>query len=132
MEESLRNRLLAYADLSALVARRIWWIDRPQGSSLPALTLQLISPNRTYTLDGPSGFYGPRVQFDSWGASYADAKLVSRIVTAAVELPATADGIRFDAGFIDSERDMPITDIPGGGKAYRVSQDFFVWWKPQS
>ncbi|AHE56011.1 tail completion protein gp17 [Sphingomonas sanxanigenens] len=132
MEEALIARLLAFAGIANIVGERVWPLVRPEGTPLPALTLQVISPNRTYTQDGPSGFYGPRVQFDSWGASYEDAKLVSRQVTAAVELPAIVGGIRFDAGFLDSERDMPITDIPGGGKAYRVSQDFFVWWKPQS
>lgn len=131
MEEALIARLLAFAGLSALVDDRVWPIERPEGTSLPALTLQVVSPQRTYTHDGASGFYGPRVQFDSWGETYAAAKLVARQVTAALEVTdVEIAGVRFDAAFLDAERDMGLDDIPGGDKAFRVSQDFFVWWQP--
>ncbi|AHE52636.1 tail completion protein gp17 [Sphingomonas sanxanigenens] len=129
MEEALRDRLLANPGLSALVGDRIWWVERPQSSALPALTLQLISPGRTYTHDGPAGFYGPRVQCDSWGGSYGSARLVSRALLAAIEPATTVGGVEFKAAFLDSERDMPVSEMPDRTTIFRVSQDFFVWWK---
>lgn len=129
MEEALVARLLASAGVSALVGTRIHWIDRPQAEALPAVTLQLVSASRSYTFQGPCGLSGSRVQFDSWGRTYAEAKTLARAIRDEMEPPATQDDIEFSASFLDSEQDMPTEDIAGGVKVHRVSQDFFVWWK---
>lgn len=131
MEESLLARLRANAGLLALVSDRIDWIERPQGDALPGVTLQVIDPGRHYTLDG-YGLNGTRVQIDSWGSIYDDAKLVARAVLEAIEPAATQGAIEFSRSFLDGGRDHKPVDLPGGGKVFGVSQDFIIWWKSTS
>ena len=130
MEEDLVARLLAAAGLSALVGNRINWLDRPQADALPSVTLQDISAGRSYTYSGASGTTSPRIQIDSWGASYASAKAVSRAVIAALEPSATVGGTRFSASFLDGGGGASSEDVDGGTKIYRVSQDWIIWNNP--
>lgn len=129
MEEALSARLLADVAMAALVRTTVHWLERPAGSALPGVTLQLLSAGRSYDHDGAAGLSGPRVRVDCWGASYGSAKLVARAVIAAIEPPAVSGGIAFSNSFLIGERDLGPEDIPGGGKAFRVSMDFYVWWK---
>lgn len=129
MEEALIARLLATTGVTALVSTRIYWVERPQAKALPSITLQVISPGRSYTFGGADGTADPRVQVDCWGRSYSEAKAVSRAVIDALEPPASQDGIEFHKGFLDAASDEPVEDLPGGGKVYRVSMDFFLWWR---
>lgn len=130
MEEALRSRLRANAGIAALVGVRVDWIERPQGSGLPALTLQIVSPGRDYTYDGASGTASPRVQADCWGSTYLEAKQLSRALIAAMEPRATQGGVKFGPSFIDAARDMPPEELDGGTKVYRVSLDIIVWNSP--
>lgn len=129
MEEQLIARLLATAGVLALVGTRIKPIERPQGQALPALTVQTIIGGRAYTMGGADGTTASTVQIDAWGSSYQQAKELSREVIEAIEPPATQDDIDFIKAFVDVARDMPVEDIDGGGKVFRVSMDFIVWWK---
>lgn len=130
MEEALRARLRAGPALAALVGSQVDWIDRPQAATLPAVTLQVISPGREYTYDGASGTSNPRVQADCWGRTYLEAKTVARALIAIVEQRATVGGVRFAPSFIDAARDMPPEELPGGVDAFRVSIDIIVWNSP--
>jgi hypothetical protein len=130
VEESLRARLLADTAVAALVGTRVTWIDRPQGATLPAVTLQIISPGRAYTHGGADGLADTRVQIDCWGASYASAKALARSVIPAVEPALTQGATKFSQSFLDASRDMPVEDLEGGVMVYRVSQDFIVWHQP--
>lgn len=130
MEEDLVARLLANAPLAALVGNRITWLDRPQGSGLPAITLQVITPGRSYHFKGPAGYTGARVQADSWGAFYLSAKQASRAFLAAIEPPALFGSTRFGPAFLEGGPDFPPQDIDGGGRAYRVNHDIIIWHRP--
>jgi hypothetical protein len=130
MEEALRAHLLANAGLAALVSTRVVWIERPQGSGLPAQTLQRVTAGRQYLYRGASGLTGVSVQIDNWGSSYAQAKALARATVAALDGTFEQDGIRFTGCFLDSERDMPPEELPGGVKVYRVSQDWVIWSHP--
>jgi hypothetical protein len=135
MEEDLVAKLLADEGLAALVGARIYWLDRPQADALPSITLQVISPGRTYTYAGATGLNGPRVQVDCWGASYLSAKQIARALVAAIEAPATQGGTWFSAAFLESASDLPPEDLPakqpgGTSKVYRVTMDFIIWNAP--
>lgn len=130
MEEALLDRLLANAGVSALIQDRGNWLERPARDVLPGLTLRMIAANRRYSQDGADELAGSRVRFDCWGRSYGEAKILSRAVRAAVEPAEDQSGISFKQAFQVGERDLGPDDIPGGGKAFRVSMDFIVWWKP--
>ena len=63
-QAALRARLVAAAPVTALVGSRIYWVDRPQASALPAITLQTISDDRPQHMKGFIGLNPARVQVD--------------------------------------------------------------------
>jgi len=128
MEEDLAARLLADPAVVEAVAGRVNWVERPQGDSLPAIVLQLISPARDYVLDGAQTLREDRVQVDCWGASYAAAKQAARAMIAAIEPPATFGATKFNAGFVQAERDGR-EDI-GTMVVFRTSVDVTIWHRP--
>jgi hypothetical protein len=135
MEEALVARLRAATAVSARVATYggrpvIDWVSRPDGSSLPALTLQGIDAARIYSHGGGLGLENKRVQFDCWAATYGAARLLARAVIAELETIETISGVAFDAGFLVADRDMMAEDLGGGVRVYRISLDFSLWYKP--
>lgn len=103
---ALRARLIAAAPVAALVGDRIYWVDRPQASSLPAITLQTITEDRPQTMAGFDGLDRSLVQMDVWGASYAQVQQAKEAAIAAVMGENTANSIRFARAFIDTIRDL--------------------------
>lgn len=128
MEEDLAARLLADSGVAAIVGVRVNWVERPQGESLPAIVLQIVSSGRDYVLDGPQSLREDRVQADCWGLTYAAAKSAARAVIAALEPPATHGSTKFNGAFVDAERDGR-EDI-GTALVFRTSLDLMVWHRP--
>ena len=123
-QAALRARLVAAAPVTALVGSRIYWVDRPQASSLPAITLQTISEDRPQHMGGFIGLNPARVQVDVWGTTYAQvADLSEKVITAIV--PAnTANGIKFSRAFIDAKRDLG--ERIETAFIHRISIDFLI------
>lgn len=130
MDEQLTARLLAAPALSAPVANRITWGERPKKEPLPAITMLEVSPGRTYLHGAADPTGNPRIQFDCYGATTTQAKAVARALIATLETPATQGGIAFSVGLLDAERGPLIEDVGGGLKVHRYSLDFFVWFSP--
>lgn len=127
MEEALTNHLLAQAGLVALVGQRITWARRPQGSTLPAIVLHVISRQPQYTMEAASGLASRRIQVDCWADSFAGAKGAAREVAAALSgARMTVGGVAFQGGFQEGERDS-FEQGSGGEQLYRVSMDFIIW-----
>lgn len=103
---ALRARLAAAAPVMALASQRIYWVDRPQTSALPAITLQTVSENRPQHMKGFDGLAVSRVQMDVWGRNYAEVQQLKEAALAAVVSESTSNGIRFARAFIDSIRDL--------------------------
>ena len=73
IEKSLRDHL-------STVTAFIYFLVLPQDRTLPALTLQLDSSRRQYSVDGAS-HYPARFQVDCWADTYAQVKnLHSQVV----------------------------------------------------
>lgn len=131
MEEALIARLKA---AGTAAGTRFAFLERPQGSDLPSVTLQVVSPNQggaagRYHHGGVQNLLYPRVQFDFWGASPLQAKAIAREVTALLEQPADVDGVAFEDGLLDSESDETPEVLEGGRKIYRVRSDFLLPWR---
>lgn len=103
---ALRARLTAAAPVTALVGQRVYWVDRPQASSLPAITLQTITEGRTQHMKGFDGFNSSLVQVDCWGTAYGDVRKIAEAVIAALVPENTSNGVRFARAFVDSIRDL--------------------------
>ena len=129
MEEQLKANLRANAGVAARTAvingrPAVDWVTRPDGSDLPALTLQRISSDNLYTQDGRAKLTGARVQFDCWGKTYGQVRLLWRAVLAAMDSP--TDDYR---AFLEDDNDSPPEDLAGGIRVFRVRGDFRIWYQ---
>lgn len=123
MPGALRARITG---ANTAAASRVYWVDRPQASALPAVTLQIISDLRPQHLKGFNPLRDTRVQFDCWGSSYSEVTALKEAVLAAVVPENTSNGIRFDRAIIDGERDLG--ERTETQFIHRASFDLVVWW----
>lgn len=131
MEEALTNHLLAGTALSSLVANRITWATRPQASALPAVVLHKISGAPLYADDGETGLFDGRIQVDSWGRTYSEAKNAARAVKDRLAGPDgrfASSGFDFRVSFLEDEQDTFERGTAGDG-LYRTRQDFIILYK---
>lgn len=105
-QAALRARLTDTAAITALVSTRVYWVDRPQASALPAITLQTISDIRPQHMKGNQASRESIVQVDVWATSYASAREISEEVIAALVPENTSNGIIFGRAFVDSLTDL--------------------------
>lgn len=123
-QAALRARLVAASAVTALVGQRVYWVDRPQGHALPAVTLQTVSEEREQNLKGFEGLQRARVQVDIWARSYAEQRQVTEAVIAALITAAAQGGIQFTRAMIDGLRDL--TERTEAQLFYRTSMDLVV------
>jgi hypothetical protein len=131
MKAELTAYLLAATPLTALVGQRIVWLKRPQGSTLPAITLQTASAPRDYTMQGRVGLVGYLVQFDIWGATYKQTQQVLAVLVPVLD---ALRGAPFQGAFIENERETyEPQDAPDGSGStdfFRTSLDVRVFHQP--
>ena len=130
MEEDLRARLLADAGLTARVATRVDWVERPKATGLPAITLTLISRVLEWTYNGASSLVASRIQVDVWGVTAKDVITIARLLPAILFEPATQGTTRFARAFLDLEQDGGTEEIVTGTLIYRRILDFTLWHSP--
>ena len=111
----VRDHLLLDATVSSFIGARLFPLKRPQGSTLPAATYQVISGTRPHTWTGPAGVRRTRVQFSIWSPLYGE----SYEIGAAIIL--SLDG--FEGALFENERDMMDEDNVFFGRAL----DYFFW-----
>ena len=129
MEEALVAYLLADTALAALVATRIYWVEKPQAVVNPVMVLTRISGNRNYHMLGAANFVESRVQFDCDGLTYASAKGVARALRDRLSgFRGTQGTIAFYGCFLESERDT-FDEAPTTDKLFRTSLDFIIHHK---
>lgn len=118
IEQRLYAHLSANADLSALVASRIYPLVIPQGASLPALVYQRISgvpanhAGRVPTLESA------RVQINCYAQRYGQVKDLRDAVIAALEQPSAY----FQCTRL-AERDL----YDDEDRTYALALDFSFW-----
>ena len=95
MQMQLRTRLKNDATISGLVGTRVDWDIRPQGKSLPAITLGEIDDPRDQHMDGLQTTRGTLVQVDCWAEKAADAVTLRDAVVSLLATSATQDGVKF-------------------------------------
>lgn len=125
-ELGARKRLTSDAAVKAIVAERVYPLERPQNSPSPAITYQVISDPRSNHLKGSDGSRPTRLQCDCWADSYGVAKALARAVIAALRFPATVQGKKFGHAQVEGPRDLRET-VAGGKTIHRQSVDFIIW-----
>jgi hypothetical protein len=123
MQGALRARITG---ASTTAGTRVYWVDRPQAASLPAVTLQVISDLREQHLKGFQSIRETRVQIDCWADTYAQVTALKEAVLAAVVPEQTGNGIRFHRAIIDGERDLG--ERTETKFIHRASVDLVVFW----
>jgi hypothetical protein len=124
MEAALIAKLLATTAITTLVATRINYGRRPQGSALPAIVLHVIDRLPDVTHGGRSGVLVSRIQVDCWGSTFGSAKAVARAVEDAITAQTFTQGsVRFDAILVDSERDDTTDETT---PLFRTSLDLMI------
>lgn len=120
MQVALRSRLKGDAGVSALVGPRVYWGDRPQGSALPAIVLNLISDGRGYLMQGADATQQYRVQIDIYGSTYAAMDAVRGAVVTCLELTSGS----FQPSFV--MRNSDLEESTDTALLYRASMDFKI------
>jgi hypothetical protein len=127
LEEGLYAYLSTYAGLTSLISTRVYPLVIPQGATLPCLTYQRISTNRSLSHDSSgigSELTSSRFQFDAWATTALSAKAITDQVRAALNgKKGTMASVTIQAGLVDDEQSLFEPDT----KLYRSRSDFFIW-----
>lgn len=133
MEEALVARLAGAAPIAAFVVdgSRVSWFERPNPS--PALRLTKVSPGQEWTMAGPDGLDGPRVQITAFANDPDVVAALARAVRTEMQrtVPVTVAGTLFHPASLELERWPEPDDLDGGERIYCVVQDFEFYHQPQ-
>ena len=125
MSADLRDR----AKVADVAGGAVYRDERPQGSPLPAIVLQVASDPRQTTYDDDASLRETRTQADCMAASRGDADLLAEALLAAV-LPRGVHGsTRFSRSFVASSRTYS-DRVAAGGTIFVTSLDLSVWHQP--
>lgn len=124
-EQATRQRLRDDAAVAALVAGRIDWGERPQGSPLPALVLRLTSDSQPQHMKGFIGFRESRVQLLAVADDHATALAIVEAAIAALAQAGSFSGVRFGRAFFELGRDASVTTDTG--TLHGRSIDALIW-----
>lgn len=102
MQGALRARLIAAVPA---VAGRVYWGERPQGTPLPDILLQVVSAPREYEMRGAQVVQWVRVQADTRAATFGAALTAANAIVAEMEDAATFQGIKFLAAVVEGPVD---------------------------
>ena len=85
-----------------------------------------------YDQSGRGGLEPTRVQFDIWSSNYAKGRQTFNILRdfldPETEAPArTQGGTTFERFLVEEGRDLPVTDLSGGGRVFHIAADVIIW-----
>lgn len=102
--ESLRTRLLADANVAALVSSRMYPDELPQNTTIPAIAYRVISTTHVHTINGPkAGFRRSRITIECFASTRPVANdLANKARLAVVDWYGDASGVDVRAVEMDS------------------------------
>ena len=128
MREKFRAYLLSVAGVSNLISTRAYWGVRPQGSSLPALVMTVVSAVPAYGFDGHHDLDDMRIQIDAYGDKMTDAVSLAKAVRVPLDGKRfTQSGVTFES-FLISERDFSESGKTDADRVFRISMDFNIFY----
>lgn len=137
MQADLIGYLRTLTDLAARLGAHntrpaIDWNVRPSPATLPALTIQTISPGNAYDQESVNAVKETRIQFDLWGDSYAAARLAEIKLTEGLHaIDNTTHGTTvFIRALKDSDRDLGAMDELGGLTVHHIAADWIIYNRP--
>jgi hypothetical protein len=133
IEAGLIDYLSNHPLVTSIVAGRVYPQMVPQGTALPAITVQRISSQRPYEYDGPSGLVGARIQVSSNALTYQDAKTSDDYVRQSLAGYVGYLG-QFKAQAViqeDSRDDFSPPIHADATGAHRIMSDYTIWYLEQ-
>ena len=118
--------LLAYLVANAGVSTRVAWGLMPQGTDYPYIVLRVISAPPEYQHSGDTGYTEYRVQIDSYGKTYKEARDLNTTIRNLIS------GKRFatiDGAFLLNVRDLNEDDQSSGEQIFRKAADYQINYK---
>lgn len=126
-------RLRAAAPVAAIAGTRISWFERKRGRGqaveFPAVVLQLVYPDRIWSLNGPVGLDRARVQIDLYALDGGVLETLALAVRAELETRPFDDqgDTRFHPGFLAQQRDFDPEDLADGVRVLRHMMQFELY-----
>lgn len=130
LQTALRSRLKANSAINTASDGRVDWDER---KGVPAIALYRVAPGQLWNHEGANPLRQPRVQIDCYGSSSAQAQALADAVQAEMERTdsVTVGGWTFrPPAILNVDLSRTPEDLPGGGKAYLVTQDYTFWAQP--
>lgn len=84
IDEEMRTYLLSIPGIVAEIVARIYPAPLPQGTTLPAMTYQLISDPQSYSNGNDTCYHVARYQLDCWSDSHQEAVRVDGVTRQAL------------------------------------------------
>lgn len=107
-----------------IASDRIFWNERPQGSSLPCVIFRCVGGFSDDPLEGDADFAESRIQGDCLADTNADAKLLARQVREAFKDGADQGDFLFWNADID--RPIDLTEVVAGKTLHRASLNMLI------
>jgi hypothetical protein len=109
---------------STTAASRVYPLILPQSPTFPAVTYQQISAVRMHAMGQDSPLVRVRVQVDSWGKTYAEARTLAAEVEARLKRHSGQYGaVKVHDVLLDNELELYDSDT----QTRRVSQDYTLF-----
>jgi hypothetical protein len=103
---------------------RVYSLVLPQNPAYPAISFQQISATRTHAMGSDGPLVRVRVQVNSWGRTYADARtLAGEVLTRLNRFKGESGGIQVLDVLLDNELDTYEMDAD----VRRVVQDYTIF-----
>ena len=127
IEEAIMIYLLAYSGLTALVGRRIFYEELPQGTVRPAVSVIKISDVKDHTLSGQLANERPIFQFTCFALTKAAARLAANQIKLAMnDYVGTLSGIEVQKIELQNELSNLDTTADGTVKVYTEDLEYEV------
>jgi len=114
IEEALTTYLLAQSDLTALIGRRFFYDELPQGTTLPAVVCQCVDDIKSHTHDGQSKLESPNYQYTAYASTRSGARAIANKIKAALcDYVGVMSGIKVQ--YITLLNELPNTEATSDG-----------------
>lgn len=127
-EGATRARLTGAAAVTAINGGRVYWVDRPQASALPASVLDKAGGTREQHLKGFNDLRPTRVQLDSFATTYSQAKALLEAMIDALVPENTSNGIQFNRALVDGEP-QTLGERTETQFIHHHTVDLIMWWQ---
>jgi len=127
IEEALTTYLLAQTGLTALIDRRFFYEEMPQGATFPAVVCIKVSDIKDHYLTTQSTLESPMLQFTAYASTKAGARAVSNQLKAALcDYTGTLSGVVVQYIRLENELSGLEKSSDGTVKVYTEDLEFEI------